>query len=48
VLARIEVQRLSHRYANAEKEQWRALFNKQFKEGLRASLKTASLLTGAR
>ena len=32
VLARIEVQRLSHRYANAEKEQWRALFSKQFKE----------------
>ena len=28
------------------REQWRALFNKQFKEGLRASLKTASLLTG--
>ncbi len=48
VLARIEVQRLSHRYANAEKEQWRALFNKQFKEGLRASLKTASLLTGGK
>ena len=48
VLARIEVQRLSHRYANAEKEQWRALFYRQFKEGLRATLKTSSLLTGAR
>ncbi|MBQ4682711.1 intermembrane transport protein PqiB [Aeromonas dhakensis] len=48
VLARIEVQRLSHRYANAEKEQWRALFGKQFKEGLRATLKTSSLLTGGK
>ncbi|MGY3854025.1 intermembrane transport protein PqiB [Aeromonas aquatilis] len=48
VLARIEVQRLSHRYAKAEKDQWRALFGKQFKEGLRASLKTASLLTGGK
>ena len=48
VLARIEVQRLSHRYANAEREQWRALFSKQFKEGLRASLKTSSLLTGGK
>nr|WP_246876770.1 intermembrane transport protein PqiB [Aeromonas sp. SrichE-2G] len=48
VLARIEVQRLSHRYAKAEKEQWRALFSKQFKEGLRASLKTSSLLTGGK
>nr|WP_205598951.1 intermembrane transport protein PqiB [Aeromonas rivipollensis] len=48
VLARIEVQRLSHRYDNAEKEQWRTLFNKQFNEGLRASLKTSSLLTGGK
>ncbi|PJG58796.1 intermembrane transport protein PqiB [Aeromonas cavernicola] len=48
VLARIEVQRLSHRYAKAEKEQWRTLFSKQFKEGLRASLKTSSLLTGGK
>lgn len=48
VLARIEVQRLSHRYANAEKEQWRALFGRQFKEGLRATLKTSSLLTGGK
>ena len=48
VLARIEVQRLSHRYAKAEKDQWRALFGKQFKEGLRASLKTSSLLTGGK
>jgi paraquat-inducible protein B len=48
VLARIEVQRLSHRYANAEREQWQALFSKQFKEGLRASLKTSSLLTGGK
>ena len=37
-----------HRYANAEKEQWRALFGKQFKEGLRATLKTSSLLTGGK
>ncbi|MGE6106826.1 intermembrane transport protein PqiB [Aeromonas sobria] len=48
VLARIEVQRLSHRYANAEREQWRKLFSKQFQEGLRATLKTASLLTGGK
>ena len=48
VLARIEVQRLSHRYAKAEKDQWRALFGKQFKEGLRASLKTSNLLTGGK
>ncbi|MCS3460395.1 intermembrane transport protein PqiB [Aeromonas rivuli] len=48
VLARIEVQRLSHRYANAEREQWRKLFSTQFKEGLRATLKTASLLTGGK
>ncbi|MGL4251674.1 MAG: intermembrane transport protein PqiB [Aeromonas sp.] len=48
VLARIEVQRLSHRYAKTEKEQWRALFGQQFKEGLRASLKTANLLTGGK
>nr|WP_289711332.1 intermembrane transport protein PqiB [Aeromonas veronii] len=48
VLARIEVQRLSHRYAKAEKDQWRALFGKQFQEGLRASLKTSSLLTGGK
>jgi paraquat-inducible protein B len=48
VLARIEVQRLSHRYAKKEKDLWRALFDKQFKEGLRASLKTSSLLTGAK
>lgn len=48
VLARIEVQRLSHRYAKAEKEQWRTLFSRQFKEGLRASLKTSSLLTGGK
>ncbi len=37
-----------HRYANAEKEQWRALFGRQFKEGLRATLKTSSLLTGGK
>ena len=39
---------VSHRYANAEKEQWRALFYRQFKEGLRATLKTSSLLTGGK
>jgi paraquat-inducible protein B len=48
VLARIEVQRISHRYASAEREQWRKLFSKQFQEGLRATLKTASLLTGGK
>ncbi|MGL5030810.1 MAG: intermembrane transport protein PqiB [Aeromonas sp.] len=48
VLARIEVQRLSHRYASTEKEQWRTLFDKQFHEGLRGTLKTSNLLTGGK
>lgn len=48
VLARIEVQRLANRDAKTELQQWRSLFDEQFGEGLRATLKTASLLTGAK
>lgn len=48
VLARIEVQRLSHRYADSDHDQWRKLFEQQFRQGLRASVKTSSLLTGGK
>ncbi|QFI53546.1 intermembrane transport protein PqiB [Aeromonas simiae] len=48
VLARIEVQRLSQRYADADHDKWKSVFEEQFKQGLRASLKTSNLLTGGK
>ncbi|MGL5949185.1 MAG: intermembrane transport protein PqiB [Aeromonas sp.] len=48
VLARIEIQRLATKHSKSDKAQWRELFSKQFREGLRASLKTANLLTGGK
>ncbi|WP_042013615.1 intermembrane transport protein PqiB [Aeromonas fluvialis] len=48
VLARIEVQRISHLYTKKEQNQWRTLLEQRFKEGLRASLKTTSIVTGGK
>lgn len=48
VLARIEVQRLSQRDADTDHEKWLALFEQQFRQGLRASLRSSNLLTGSK
>lgn len=49
VLARIEPQRLDKNFQQKiPLDQWKKLLNKQIKHGLRASLETSNLLTGAK